>query len=99
MKRATYVWHSGYSEYVRFNPRPREEGDSLVYYVVFVVQAVSIHALVKRATLIIGHGGADLDVSIHALVKRATCTYSDVFCNVYVSIHALVKRATRWFIM
>ena len=56
---------------IYFNPRPREEGDQAVQtFVTF--HAISIHALVKRAT---GWDGADKvnpSISIHALVKRAT---------------------------
>ena len=56
--------------------------------------AISIHALVKRAT----QSGYDLfeheEISIHALVKRATRTGKACFRDEYISIHALVKRAT-----
>ena len=34
-----------------FNPRPREEGDAVEGYV-FSSDSISIHALVKRATLV-----------------------------------------------
>ena len=56
---------------VNFNPRPREEGD---YYAKkgLVVQIISIHALVKRATMSSEEIFALADISIHALVKRAT---------------------------
>gem|GEM_PF-5825724 len=33
---------------------------------------ISIHALVKRATVVVHQSGYDLFISIHALVKRAT---------------------------
>jgi len=35
-----------------FNPRPREEGDSLSLLTFLVSIKISIHALVKRATLV-----------------------------------------------
>ena len=35
-----------------FNPRPREEGDDLRYSFVILCD-ISIHALVKRATLLL----------------------------------------------
>ena len=54
-----------------FNPRPREEGDRKSVPFHFWL-SISIHALVKRATVngrfVFGVG----DISIHALVKRAT---------------------------
>ena len=37
---------------VYFNPRPREEGDALTAFEMQLKQFISIHALVKRATLI-----------------------------------------------
>ncbi len=56
--------------------------------------AISIHALVKRAT-----EGDDWKhpydiISIHALVKRATYTNKYTAKRGFISIHALVKRAT-----
>ena len=56
--------------------------------------AISIHALVKRATLELGLTQKQLGISIHALVKRATCSVKDFAVMIYISIHALVKRAT-----
>ena len=56
--------------------------------------AISIHALVKRATT---NGiGANICgyISIHALVKRATLTDTTTYNTTEISIHALVKRAT-----
>ena len=35
--------------------------------------AISIHALVKRATMLSESQDLRLSISIHALVKRATC--------------------------
>ena len=37
--------------------------------------AISIHALVKRATLVDGQTYNDVNISIHALVKRATSPF------------------------
>ena len=56
---------------INFNPRPREEGDDISVMVHTRVR-ISIHALVKRATITLN--GLDLYdvISIHALVKRAT---------------------------
>ena len=54
-----------------FNPRPREEGDQVLnasWGKIFI----SIHALVKRATLEMSTPPAQFAISIHALVKRAT---------------------------
>ena len=57
-------------------------------------QTISIHALVKRATLHLRSRHLQGLISIHALVKRATyATYGEGF-GVVISIHALVKRAT-----
>ena len=54
-----------------FNPRPREEGDP---YAVYGTDkgVISIHALVKRATIINQQKYLIQLISIHALVKRAT---------------------------
>ena len=57
--------------------------------------AISIHALVKRATTGNVNKGSQILISIHALVKRATKFFRLFFPSVYISIHALVKRATR----
>ena len=62
-----------------FNPRPREEGDLTVKSVAFSSDMISIHALVKRATLLkIGVKSNKIVISIHALVKRAT-NYQIIF--------------------
>ena len=54
-----------------FNPRPREEGD--IRFVVFPLErGISIHALVKRATMTWDYIKRHDGISIHALVKRAT---------------------------
>ncbi len=55
---------------------------------------ISIHALVKRATLSLFVGFNSVDISIHALVKRATDLTEFVPLYDEISIHALVKRAT-----
>ena len=57
---------------VSFNPRPREEGDVAAATMAIGAFAVSIHALVKRATNVIMDFPEIQNVSIHALVKRAT---------------------------
>ena len=70
----------------------------MVYYVAFVVQAISIHALVKRATAINSHFYGGELISIHALVKRATVSDKQKAGDIKISIHALVKRATFDFV-
>ncbi len=55
-----------------FNPRPREEGDLLKIGIKTTKIVISIHALVKRATLTAVLLYQQLTISIHALVKRAT---------------------------
>ena len=57
VKRATAVAHTGTVSDVDFNPRPREEGDTLTVTGAAIAD-ISIHALVKRATYVkyaIGH--------------------------------------------
>ena len=54
-----------------FNPRPREEGDPFVLSMTSLI-FISIHALVKRATLSSCALSRRSCISIHALVKRAT---------------------------
>ena len=78
-----------------FNPRPRKEGDLAVRLSIVAICAISIHALVKRATNHLPPATLTASISIHALVKRATDTGKncEIFNN-YISIHALVKRAT-----
>ena len=56
--------------------------------------AISIHALVKRATFGYGNGYVYEKISIHALVKRATFFIGIGQKKHGISIHALVKRAT-----
>ena len=56
---------------VDFNPRPREEGDPRRLLVAIQVD-ISIHALVKRATVLVFGFVMRFFISIHALVKRAT---------------------------
>ena len=55
---------------------------------------ISIHALVKRATIDDYAAHGDYDISIHALVKRATLSEIIAIYSIPISIHALVKRAT-----
>ena len=78
---------------IYFNPRPREEGDK----VIFPFSSVTAHFNPRPreegdhspGLWILPHL-----ISIHALVKRATnvAEYLDLACS--ISIHALVKRAT-----
>ena len=58
---------------------------------------ISIHALVKRATIAFQLVERYHSISIHALVKRATMSLRFVGFAVAISIHALVKRATYMF--
>ena len=55
---------------------------------------ISIHALVKRATLRVIKISMFHMISIHALVKRATSGADSIEYGGKISIHALVKRAT-----
>ena len=57
-------------------------------------QEISIHALVKRATIKQLMITASIPISIHALVKRATTILCQHMYIIKISIHALVKRAT-----
>ncbi len=57
---------------LRFNPRPREEGDVTASVDVKSIRRVSIHALAKRATMLWRAPKRLIAVSIHALAKRAT---------------------------
>ena len=77
-----------------FNPRPREEGD-VVGLGDTVCTIISIHALVKRATVDFGIDDIVSFISIHALVKRATNLAKEYGTDLIISIHALVKRATK----
>ena len=79
---------------MHFNPRPREEGDLLQPQELQPQKGISIHALVKRATLCLLFFFKLDKISIHALVKRATWTKCDDNEYTRISIHALVKRAT-----
>ena len=76
-----------------FNPRPREEGDTMLT-MRNLSSGISIHALVKRATKFIKRTQKKLKISIHALVKRATKLGCYIAVAEWISIHALVKRAT-----
>ncbi len=71
VKRATLQYHSHIKSPLSFNPRPREEGDRFVVFIILRL-CVSIHALVKRATVFTKVRYNIDNVSIHALVKRAT---------------------------
>ncbi len=63
-------------------------------HILCVKKWISIHALVKRATVINDKQGNYESISIHALVKRATCDITTAIHAEGISIHALVKRAT-----
>ena len=76
-----------------FNPRPREEGDFSNTDFTDIVR-ISIHALVKRATIPMLSSIHLVPISIHALVKRATVYGAVMKREIGISIHALVKRAT-----
>ena|GEM_PF-1827020 len=63
--------------------------------VIVYIICISIHALVKRATITPEPVITSGQISIHALVKRATAFITDVEYVNNISIHALVKRATQ----
>ena len=66
-----------YRTIAHFNPRPRDEGDATKGYVL-PADEISIHALVKRATVSAHRRMRLHSISIHALVKRATANlYND----------------------
>ena len=71
VKRATILAFVILLDAFDFNPRPREEGDTIRNTHVIVI-AISIHALVKRATVYGISVQNKYGISIHALVKRAT---------------------------
>ena len=77
-----------------FNPRPRKEGDDTTINIENILEFIAIHALVKRATIMISTKNIGKMISIHALVKRATNITSISRSVSIISIHALVKRAT-----
>ena len=60
----------------------------------FLDLLISIHALVKRATVAGNWKMSGIKISIHALVKRATLMREHYDLVDFISIHALVKRAT-----
>ena len=72
MKRATFETDILLKENCDFNPRPREEGDIRYRSNSGTKFIISIHALVKRATVNIVKMTDTITISIHALVKRAT---------------------------
>ena len=72
MKRATCSVRLHKPYYRDFNPRPREEGDGKHIDRESIIENISIHALVKRATFIASPIFLGNFISIHALVKRAT---------------------------
>ena len=92
-KEDDYRQQAGHRLMRDFNPRPRKEGDLKSQARKFAF-AISIHALVKRATRFIVFIILYLRISIHALVKRATPGLNIPPWRYAISIHALVKRAT-----
>ena len=50
VKRATSLLPLSFAVLSYFNPRPREEGDIVIYTFNSIIIIISIHALVKRAT-------------------------------------------------
>ena len=77
-----------------FNPRPREEGDEFISADYKSRNPISIHALVKRATIIFGN-------SIHTCRnfnprprEEGDYLLRHLRKSQIISIHALVKRAT-----
>ena len=79
-----------------FNPRPREEGDT-----VYRQRRVSRRNFNPRpreeGDSVSLEDNMAKTISIHALVKRATCEYNKTGISKVISIHALVKRATESF--
>ena len=66
-----------------------------IYFFDNIIQlGISIHALVKRATISRLLTRRIYIISIHALVKRATFDELYLTDIIQISIHALVKRAT-----
>ena len=72
MKRATEIIDKAYIYKNDFNPRPHEEGDMYQGYIGTTPNGISIHALMKRATLSGSGLFLPVFISIHALMKRAT---------------------------
>ncbi len=80
---------------VRFNPRPRTEGDRANYARCGEAIGVSIHAPARRATTLIFRAITHGEVSIHAPARRATAALAREQRHGIVSIHAPARRATR----
>ena len=77
-----------------FNPRTRE-GCDLTHDARFVdSDAISIHAPVKGATVVLDFLTTFCTISIHAPVKGATRVQAFAPCQLDISIHAPVKGAT-----
>ena len=78
-----------------FNPRPREEGDQYNDGTVSTYTTISIHALVKRATLFSGFPLCSY--SYFNPRPREEGDRNMIIIRIQselISIHALVKRAT-----
>ena len=94
MKRATDVMTSDNCSLPYFNPRPREEDDYYIHNDSVRYDYISIHALVKRATLTI------ITVILTVINfnprprKEGDITGTTEKLCFGISIHALVKRAT-----
>ena len=80
-----------------FNSRSPEESDVEVNLMDLFSDYISIHALLKRATINLYFKNIEAFISIHALLKRATYQEDVVDKLKKISIHALLKRATRVF--
>ena len=74
----------------------KDEAD-FINCLAFNKTAISIHALLKRATLKAYPNYKLTIISIHALLKRATNVVVPFAFNNSISIHALLKRATAWY--
>ena len=93
MKRATYAILMTASVAIYFNPRPREEGDS-VWSLILTYQNYFNPRPREEGDFSVVKVVVDCVISIHALVKRATDEDKNMAKTYYISIHALVKRAT-----
>ena len=81
------------SQNQNFNPRLREGGDPLCYYI-GVNNRISIHASEKEATVTLRHQFLQILISIHASEKEATLSKAFAGMSDEISIHASEKEAT-----
>ena len=77
-----------------FQSTPSQRGRPYNEYGDIVTEAISIHALAKRATRKISSYCKVSIISIHTLAKRATAPFEEIKKQYKISIHALAKRAT-----